>query len=225
MTDVFAMDVYQKGSWSCSYAVHPVPDPPSLSQFKRILEEVKGNETGWPPWLSLENRPGMGMQIRGGLIECWLKDTPDADFWRADPTGLMFLIRRLQEDTDFPKIGPGTFFDLTLPIWRTGECMLHAVRLARKLDAEQLDLTMAWEGLVGRELRALASPIRTLLPGRRSSEDSVSTDVTAPIATVLDALPELVKQLLDPLYARFGFYEAPDELYSAELHKMRTRSS
>ena len=225
MTDASAMDMYQKGSWSCSYSVHPVPEPPSLSQFKRILEEVKGNETGWPPWLSLENRRDMRMQIRGGLIECWLKETPDLDFWRADPRGLMFLIRRLQEDTDFPNIEAGTFFDLTLPVWRTGECMLHAVRLARKLNAEQLELKMTWEGLVGRELRALASPNRRLFPGRRSTEDSVSTGVIAPIATVLDALPELVKQLLDPLYARFGFYEAPDEFYSTELHKMRTRSS
>jgi len=224
MNDVSEIDLYQKGSWSCSYVVHPVLHPPSLSQFKRILEEVKGTETGWPPWLSLENRPGMEMKINDGLIECWLKDTADADFWRADPKGFMFLIRRLQEDTDFPNVEPRTLFDLTLPVWRTGECMLHAVRLAGKLNAEHLDLTMAWEGLAGRELRALASPNRMLFQGRRSTDDSVSTSISTPIATVLDALPDLVKKLLDPLYARFGFYEPADELYATELHRMRTRS-
>ena len=151
----------------------------------------------------------MGMQIRGSLIECWLEDTADADFWRADPKGLMFLIRRLQEDTDFRNVEPGTCFDLTLPVWRTGECILHAVRLARKLEAEQLDLTMSWEGLTGRELRALASSHRMLFPGRRSTEDSVSTSVSAPIATVLDALPDLVKQLLEPLFAPDARWRKP----------------
>jgi hypothetical protein len=49
-------DSYEVGWWSCAYVVTPVPNPPSLPLFRQILFEIKGQETGWPVWLSLENR-------------------------------------------------------------------------------------------------------------------------------------------------------------------------
>jgi hypothetical protein len=215
-------DRYEAGWWSCSYLVAPVAEPPSLPALRTILFEIKGTETGWPVWLSLEGRPGMGAYVAGNAIECWLRETDSADFWRADPRGRMFLLRRLQEDTEFRDVPPGTFLDLILPIWRTGECLLHAGRLAARLGADSVDMTMSWHGLAGRELRALAGPNRMLMPGRLCNDSEISTIVAVSAAEIQDTLPELVKALVAPLSAEFGFFQPPDELYTSELQRMRT---
>ncbi len=215
-------DRYATGWWSCSYSVSPVAEPPSLPALRKALFEVKGTETGWPVWLSLEGRPGMEARIVDGAIECWLRETESADFWRADPQGHMFLLRRLQEDTDFRDAPAGSFIDLILPVWRTGECLLHAARLADRLGADTVDVAMTWHGLAGRELRALAGPGRMLMPGRVCNDSEVTASTRASATKISDTLPEIVKALVNPLYARFGFFEPTDELYTSELHRMRT---
>lgn len=215
-------DVYSTGWWSCSYIVTPVAEPPSLPTLRTTLLEIKGTETGWPVWLSLEGRPGMEARIADGIIECWLRETESADFWRADPKGRMFLLRRLQEDTDFRDVAPGSFLDLILPVWRTGECLLHAGRLADRLGADTVDMTMTWHGLFGRQLRARAGTGRMLMPGRVCTDPEVTTNTRVAAAEISDTLPEMVKALVDPLYARFGFFQPADQLYTSKLHRMRT---
>jgi hypothetical protein len=148
MTTTAIPQAFEGGWWSCSYLVAPVINPPTLPEFRKILLEVKGNETGWPVWLSLEGRPEMQMRIAGDAIECRLRETDSDDFWRADPRGRMFLLRRLQEDSDFPNVPAGSFVDLILPVWRTGECLLHAGRLARRLAADDVEMTMSWGALL-----------------------------------------------------------------------------
>jgi hypothetical protein len=209
-----------QGWWACSYSLSQVDRPPSLQEMAQILEEVKGHETGWPVWLSL-NRDDMRPYPAGGAIECWLKDTPHGDFWRADPRGYLFLIRNLQEDYAFSQSSPGSAFDLTLPVWRTGECLLHASRMAARLNAETVDLSMTWSGLRGRTLLALAGD-RHLFPGRVSQEDQVETVVSVSASAIPDTLPELVKALTSRLYASFDFFDPPDEMYTTELHRLRT---
>jgi hypothetical protein len=216
---------YSTGWWSCAYTLASVDPVPTLPEMRKILTEVKGNETGWPPWLSLDNRPGMDAHIVGDVIECWLRDTPDADFWRADPSGRMFLMRRLQEDVDFQSQPTGSFLDLTLPVWRVGECLLHADRLATRLNATDVSAMFTWSGLQGRELRALASPVaRALMPGKVCHENVVQTSVTTTVAEMGEALPEIVQKLLSPLYARFDFFEPPVGFYAGEIHRLRTGS-
>jgi hypothetical protein len=165
----------------------------------------------------------MQPQVVDSGIECWLKETPDKDFWRAEPRGRMFLIRRLQEDTrEIQGVEPGKILDLTLPVWRTGECLLHAGRLASVLGADHVELRMQWRGLAGRQLTAVASPMRGRInPGRVSSDDMVQTSVRTSPADIADALPELVEQLTEPLFARFGFFQPPGDLYATELERMR----
>lgn len=223
MTPTTVPQAFAGGWWSCSYLVSPVAHPPTLPEFRKILLEVKGSETGWPVWLSLEGRQGMGMHIAGDTIECWLRDTDSADYWRADPRGRLFLIRRLQEDTgDFPNVPVGSFVDLILPVWRTGECLLHANRLASRLGADEVEMTMSWGGLEGRELRAMAGSQRMLMPGKICHVTEVSKTVAMPASDIPDTLPELVKALVAPLYAQFNFFEPPDELYASELNRMQS---
>jgi hypothetical protein len=220
-----AMDErFQRGHWSCSYQVTPVEQPPGMAEFLQIIREVEGNETGWPAWLILDNRPEMKPYIKDGIIECWLKDTSLADFWRADPRGHMSLTRLMQEDRESSeRIGPGRLFSLTLPVWRTGECLLHASRLASRLGAESVDLMMTWSGLEGRELSPVGSPDRWIMPGHICRQHEVQTSITTEAAGISDTLPELVRQLVAPLYAHFDFFEPPDEIYATETERMRHR--
>jgi hypothetical protein len=215
-------DPYAVGSWSCAYQVSPVADPPSATQLLSIIQQTKGHETGWPVWLILGNRPEMRPHLVGDVIECWLNLTVDQDFWRADPRGRMFLIRRLQEDTrDIQGAEPGRYFDLTLPVWRTGECLLHAGRFATQLGAEHVDLRMQWRGLAGRELATLVSPLRMLDPGRVATDNEVVTSIGTDAAAISDTLPELVRRLTEPLFARFDFFQPSTELYTSEIERMR----
>lgn len=213
---------YAQGAWSCAYQLSAVENPPSAPDFLNLIVETEDRLTGWPVWLVLRNRPDMQPHLVDGVIECSLANTSDRDFWRADPRGRMFLIRRFQEDTrELHGIEPGTTFDLTLPVWRTGECLLHAHRLAKRLGANHVDLQMRWEGLQGRELSAFASATRTLMPGRVSVQDVVETRISVNAASIPDALPELVRQLTEPLYAIFNFFRPTSELYSTELDRLR----
>lgn len=214
--------LYDQGSWSCAYRVSPVEEPLSAAQFLNLLQEIEGHLTGWPVWLVLgrqEMRPHLG---DGGVIECSLHETSERDFWRADPRGQMYLIRCLQEDTrEIGGVQPGTAFDLTLPVWRTGECVLHAHRLAGRLAASQVELQMRWDGLGGRRLAALASPMRGLMPGRTSQQNTIETRLRIDAESIPDALPELVRRLTEPLYAAFDFFQPSTELYSTELDRLR----
>ena len=215
-------DLYERGSWSCTYSVRPVGSPPSLKRMLEIVEETKGRETGWPVWLFLHNRLEMKPRIVNGVIECWLNETQDGDFWRADPQGRMFLVRRFQEDTrEIPGVEPLRFFELTLPVWRTGECLLHASRLAPKLGADTVELSMCWKGLKDRQLSTFVSPGRFIDPGRVCHEASVRSSITSEAAAIPDTLPELVSKLTSPLFAHFDFFEPPTGLYVTELERMR----
>jgi hypothetical protein len=221
-------DHYPFGWWSCSYILSPVSTPTSLPTLRRTLIEVKGTETGWPVWLFLEGRRDMDATIVGDSIECWLRNVEDSmDFWRASPDGRMFLLRRYQEDSasDFPNTVPGEFLDLILPVWRTGECLLHASRLGQRLGADTVEVEMVWHGLADRELRARAGASRrSLMPGKICKDPEVRSRITVPVAQISDSLPEFVKELVSPLYARFNFFEPRDELYATELSRMRSGS-
>jgi hypothetical protein len=210
-------DSYSLGWWSCAYYLDPVKTT-SLAEFRNILLEVKGHETGWPGWLTGSERPGPD-----NTIECWIDDMESFDFWRASPLGRMFLLRRLQEDWDFRSASPGSFIDLILPIWRTGECLLHASRLAARLKSETVEIQMTWHGLAGRELRALAGPIaRSVMPGKICGVAEIKSSTFVHASDISDTLPELVKTLVSPLYQHFDFFDPGDQLYSSELHRMRS---
>jgi transcriptional regulator with XRE-family HTH domain len=213
---------YETGWWSCSYILGPAEDRISLPALRRVLRDIRGKETGWPAWITLDGIGSTKETVVGDSIECWLPDTESSDFWRANPRGRMFLLRRLQEDYDFPGIRSGTFLDLVLPIWGTGECLLHAGRLAERLKANTVEIEMSWHGLAGRQLEAKAGPTaRSLMPGKVCNDGEVKQRIKTPTASIPESLPRLVKELTSPLYARFDFFEPRDDLYVSELDRMR----
>jgi hypothetical protein len=212
---------YRHGTYSASYRLRGVETVPSLPEFKGMLEEAVGGETGWPPWLVPE-----GSRSYEDTIEAWFEDTvfndpPHSDFWRADPRGRLCLVRGYDEDAENWPLPPGTSIDVTLPVWRVGVCLLHARRLAARLGASRVEFMMRWEGLEGRTLTDHTGPGRFAADERRSYVDAVVSEVEASPAAIEPGLPDLVRSLVGPLYAAFDFFDPPQELYVDELARMR----
>ena len=103
----------------------------------------------WDPVHGLAPRSGSQNDLKlrrspsTGAVQCWLGlpetarlpgDAAHCDFWRVTPGAKAYLARGLQED-GLDGRTPGTLFDVTLPIWRTGEVLLYAGRLASALGA------------------------------------------------------------------------------------------
>jgi hypothetical protein len=219
-------DPYEQGALSASYRLPDAVSHPDARTFTGMLREAVGRETGWPAWLAPaggENRP----RPIDGEVECWFGDMlpaqpSHADYWRADPRGRLCLIRPYQEDWEYD-LPPGTALDLVLPVWRTGECLLHAERMARRLDARTVQLMMRWTGLRSRQLKALES--RRLIGGKYvAGQDEVVAYVQTTPGEIMEDLPELVRRLVDPLFASFDFFEPPQQVFEEELQKLRSGS-
>ena len=218
---------YSKGIWTVAYLISGDFQPPTLSDFLNILQKVEGHETGWPPWW-VPTRKEIAPYPYNGLIECWLAETSfgdaaHSDLWRASPKGMMFLLRGYQEDSVPDKLEPGTRFDLTVPVWRVGECLLHAERLATALADQSASVIfrVTWKGLSGRVLTAWANPRRMIFHNPQSRQDSVTSETTVSADQISTSLPEIVRTLTSPLYEVFDFSTPPLEMIQEELSKMR----
>lgn len=222
-------ELYSKGVWTVAYSIDADFHPPARTEFLELLRKVRGHETGWPPWW-VPTRERIAPYAYNGFIECWLAENESADpahsdFWRASPKGMMFLLRGHQEDSVPGKFKPGTIFDLTLPVWRVGECLLHAERLTTELagPSASINFHVTWEGLSGRVLTPWASPSRNLHDNRKSRQDTVTSEITVQANQISTSLPEIVMALTRPLYEVFNFFTPPLEMIQEELYKMRGR--
>ena len=230
---------FDNGTWWVAYRIIDDFPKPTLSEFLEILRTVKGRESGWPPWW-VPTKQGIEPFPYNGSIECCLfeklsvggerySDAAHSDFWRASPSGNMFLVRGYQEDGADAKvrgIEPGTIFDLTLPVWRVGECLLHAERLGQRLAGEnsEIEIMINWAGLSNRTLTSWANPHRMMFGTDISHQESITTKSTIKCKSIGANLPEIVQALTTPLYEIFDFFTPPPELYHEELGKMRGRS-
>ena len=218
---------YSLGSWSVGYLVMGGVRIPSLKELRILLERVQGHETGWPPW-RVPTREELRPYVYNGTIECWLKETnfrnaAHSDFWRASNKGLMYLLRGYDEDSSLDRFEPGANLDLTLPIWRIGECLLHAGRFATELagSAAPILFRASWKGLRGRTLVSRTSPILSVSTSRRSSQDSVTCELLLPADMVIDSLEWAVQTLTAPLYESFDFYSPPTSLVNKEVSRLK----
>lgn len=207
------------------------------ARFPQVLRESVVRHTGWPPFW-YPTRAGIEPYAFDGSVECWLggdpqnppqqRDAAHSDFWRIHPDGLAFLLRGYQEDDmdslrqGHNPIPPGTVFDLTVPVWRVGEALLHARSLAEHLfeGPTTIRFKAVYEGLAERTLVSINSN-RHIWDGRVAHQDTIALG-THVNAQAIDAnLPEIVHPLLSPLYALFDFFELPMELVVQELSRMR----
>ena len=203
--------------------------PLSASCAARMQAADRIKLTGWGPFVSL-NRPPFEPVPRDALIETWLgaveadrwSRTPaHCDFWQADRSGRLFLQRGYDEDglNDVP---PGTFLDITIPIWRVGEAALYVARLAREFgDAPSIVMFARYVGLHGRTLTRTNSIDRFFLGQYLCNEDEVSLEAEFLTAEIEDNLAEALQPFLFPLYEKFDFFDLEMELVVRELDKLR----
>jgi len=155
-------------------------------------------------------------------IECHiLSDSGNgslSDFWKASPDGRLFLLRAYQEDFEANAYKPGSVFDLIIPIIRIGECVLHSYRLASSLTEEDavIKFKVNWSKLRNRKLVSWAKPMyhvydRVCRSLEVTSEYSFSRD------SVQSKLPEIVGNILFPLYESFNFFNIPKDTIINEL--------
>ena len=212
------------------YELEGIAAGPSLSELRALLLRAP-RTTGWSPFLSLSRAPFRPV-IKDKVVECWLgwpeadrslTDAAYADFWQVGRDGRAYLRRGFQEDgEDFE---PGTMFDVTLPVWRTGEVLLHAAWLAEQLGAgprSQINFTARYSGLNGRRLLSWAKPLLALDLGEwhRSRTDSVALSVWTSIDEVRNDLAAPVERALQPLFERFDGFEAPTALYQNQIKEL-----
>lgn len=203
--------------------------------FLNLLQQAVVHQTGWPPFW-IPKKEALRPTIQDGLIECWLgkpnvdrvfDDAAHSDFWRASPSGRLYLQRGYQEDGP-DVLEPGTIFDLTLPIWRCGEILLHAESLAHALapnESKPVKLRAHYTGLAGRDLVSWAKPSRRYadLDVQRSRTNEVTTTVTAESKSIVPDLANLVRRWLTPLYERFDFFDLSSALVEQEISQLMAR--
>ncbi|HZF27236.1 MAG TPA: RNA-binding domain-containing protein [Steroidobacteraceae bacterium] len=218
------------GHYRVYYLVDGLERPLLIQQLRDALRNVEQRITGWPPWWWAQPDE-IAPHVHENTIECHMgratnfNDAAHADFWRASVSGELFLIRGYIEDTGHGGIQPGTTLDLTIPIWRVAECLLHAHRFALAIGAEQRSIVFgtAWSGLQGRTLASVEGR-RPIFPGaHRAHTDSFSSMTSVPASRIPGALPEITRDLIGQLYALFDFFEPPDAMYAEEIDRMLGR--
>lgn len=208
---------FPHGRYRIDYALEGDLRTVSLTEYEELLRQAVLRNTGWPAFLFL-TRPDLAPREVDGTIECWLgkpgvdrvlADAAHSDFWRASPGGRLFLIRGYQEDGQetFP---PGSIFDTTLPIWRMGEALLHAEKLAKLLRERddkpiKVQFRVIYTGLNGRVLRSWANPLSDLwLEGHVARSDEAVLETTVPADGITERLGEHLFPMLASLFERFG---------------------
>lgn len=222
---------FQHGWWSVAYAIDPPAEIEGLEELHTVLQEAAGRETGWPPWW-VPTRDELRPYAYDEALECWLGETrfgdaAHSDFWRASTNGEFFLVRGHQEDGNSAELEPGQYFDLVLPVWRTGECVLHAARLAEAVaeNSDEIEILMRfrWTGLGGRQLTSWANQNRVLVGSYTSQQERVDSKASFLAGDVAGQLPTIVSTLTRPLYESFDLFTPPADMAEAELARLRQR--
>jgi transcriptional regulator with XRE-family HTH domain len=215
-----------------AYELEGLGSLPSIRDLRTVLARIP-KTSGWTPFW-VPTRAELRPVIENGVIECWLgrpdadrvfNDPAHSDFWQVTRDGHAYLHRGFQEDGP-DNLEPGTIFDLTLPIWRTAEIMIHAANLARALGGNRqtgVHLTARYSGLAGRELISWAKPLlRTVLDERyRARSGQVDLEIRADVTAIDNDLGQVVRSFLEPLYERFDGYQPSLDLVASQVDELR----
>jgi hypothetical protein len=184
--------------------------------------------TGWTPFLDMTT-PEWAPYAYDNFIEAWVGREADnraprtaahSDFWRVSPAGQLYTIRGYPEDS-LDNYAPGRVTDVTIPVWRVGEGILFAARFAETFeDVEAIAIRCRFTGLKGRALVSVTGN-RIMFGDKVSQTDQIVLETQATIDQIRDNLPEILHQLLTPLYERFDFFRLPIVLVEEELDRMK----
>lgn len=207
----------------------------SMDALIEALGRADRAYTTWPPFW-LPTRKEIAPYPFDDGVECWLGrpdkerhfgDAAHSDFWRAGLDAQLYLRREYREDSS-DVLTPATVFDLIRPVRVAGEVLLHGHHLAEALEAAPhtaATFRVRYTGLAGRELKSWEDPHRDLIGDYRCRTDEAAAAVSCQASDIADRLPELVHDLMAPVYERFDFFELPVHLVQEELDKLRAGPS
>lgn len=221
---------FPNGHYEMAFALEGANPAANLIELQQRLAEARRIKlTGWSTFLQMST-PGWVPYPYEAFIEAWVgrpvrpdaadRDPSHCDFWRASPDGLLYTIRGYAEDglSDRRK---GTAMDLTLPVWRIGEGLLFAARLAEDFDdVDHIAIRCRFTGLNGRELVSINGH-RHVWDGQVSHTAAVTLRGAATPQQVRDNLAEVLLPLLTPLYERFDLFQLPAVLVGQECHRLQ----
>lgn len=219
-----------------AFEIDGVKRPAQSAKFPELLQRSVVRHTGWPPFW-YPTRSELAPYPMDGSVECWLgreekgtfSDAAHSDFWRISPEGFAFLLRGYQEDgadlrhENGTIANRGTLFDVSFPIWRAAEVLLHAESLARHLfeGPATVELVVHYSGLTGRELTSLSGNL-IVWPGQTARQGEITVRTRVEVSAIATNLPEIVQPLLAPLYALFNFHELPMSAVTAQIARLRS---
>jgi nucleoside phosphorylase len=218
---------FQYGLWTFAYSVIDKIQIDSFDHLFNVLQNAQGHETGWPPWW-MPTREAIRPYRHDNNIECWLGEEgglrgPDhSDFWRASPQGYLYLARGYQEDGLFE---PGKGIEVSLPIWRIGECLLHAERFSSKVVSGPafVNVRVDWYGLRDRKLFTHREPDDICIPENPFARDEyVTSQGLWSLDSLRSRLSVIVETLTRPLYQNFNMLLLPKDFISNNLERMRS---
>lgn len=223
------------GHYSFDYEVVGPITRLSSKRLLVVLDKSVVRYTGWPPFW-VPTREDLAPVCDESGVECWLgnpeaermfDDAAHSDYWRASTDGRLYLQRGYQEDGS-DVLQPGTFFDITLPIWRAWEGLSHAARFATltaPVGDPEIRFRVRYTGLGGRDLASWAKPAdRSLIVGIHRSRLPEAHLAIATSALRIDEDPVgVVHELLKPLYERFDGYVLERDLVEREILDMKSR--
>ena len=214
-------------------AVHPINATPAetLTILRERLSHARRIKlTGWTPFLEMTREQWRPYSIHDH-VEAWIgqridENTPrepyHADYWRASRKGQLYTMRGYAEDSlkESRSLKPGTVFDVTLPVWRTGEILYFAARFLEEFEnVDAVMINCRFTGLSDRTISSL--DWRRLTSSRPCRSDEVEINANVTPKQLEENVVEIVHQLLTPLYEAFDFYTLSRTLVEEELGSLR----
>ncbi len=201
----------------------------SLGDLKDLILTKVRNHSGWPPFVTI-NRSPFDPYPMDGSVETWIGPEEDGrysttehyDFWRIAPSGLFFIRAGHPEDRISRGQPTGTKLDIVWPVIRLAETILEAMYLSQAIDADsaRMIIKCTWTGLKSRELISM-NPMRTMLNGRTSSQESYEVSQSVDIDSISTSIPDIVYNMVSPMYELFDFFKLPKQLVVEEVKRLR----
>jgi hypothetical protein len=191
----------------------------TLPELKQRLMTENVKHTGWPPFW-FPTRPEIAPKvIDAETYEC-IHDgsgsTRHVEKWRASTRGEFTIIRAHDLDERYP----GKYISLILPVWRISEILLHAGRMGQFFGASEVEFTVHYTGLKGRELSTKETPGRILFDGHVTYAEEYQQSIRVTTADIDRQVVTFTEKLLSAFYHLFEF-EVPTSLIEQEISRMR----
>ena len=192
----------------------------SLSELRERLAVAQGvQESGWPPFMEIGVGELNSYPSEGG-IDAWIgrpssnkvfNDPSHADFWRASPSGQLYIIRGYWEDgvewASTPQPNSVAVITVNISVIRIWECLRFASRFMRAFgDVEEVVVRCQYTGLSGRTLVDSLEPAFSIRRGV-SHVDEVTLTGQFALQQLEDNMPEVLRHLMAPLFEHFGFFQ------------------